>query len=121
MTTIPQRENKTLLDNIDEAMIKSAQWATELQAWISEPKGAYLPLFIEFYKSFSLLVRLTANLPELDKQQDLVLKCKEWVKPVKMGSKGEDVAVLFRISHGIELFDDYYHALNHSGLITIRK
>ena len=120
MTTIPQRENKHLLDTIDEVVINSATWATELQAWMVDRKGAYLPLFMEFYKAFTTLVRLTGDLTEMEKQGELVKKCREWCN-LKGVDLSPNIATMARIESGIALYDEYYHQLNHSGLITIRK
>lgn len=124
MTTpvIPQRENKTLAAVIDEAVIESAKWATELQVWLTTRRGPYVPIFEEFYRAFSILLTLTGDLSEMGKHQEsgLVNRCQDWVKPVRMDGKGTEQE-LVRVRDGVALFHEYYHALNYSGVITLRK
>jgi hypothetical protein len=124
MTTpvIPQRENKTLAAVIDEAVIESAKWATELEIWLQSRRGPYMPIFEEFYRGFSMLLTLTGDLSEMGKHQEsgLVDRCRAWVKPVRMDGKGTEKE-LGRLGNGVALFHEYYHALNYSGVITLRK
>ena len=124
MTTpvTPQRENKTLAAVIDEAVIESAKWATELEIWLQNRRGPYMPIFEEFYRGFSILLTLTGDLSEMGKHQEsgLVGKCRAWMKPVQMIGRGSEME-LARLESGVALFHEYYHALNYSGVITLRK
>ena len=117
----PQRENKTLAQTIDEAVLSTDEGASALQWWFSTKRGPYIPFFEVFYISFVKLVTLTSPLAEMrEKHKDLIKICREWITPVELrgdATEGE----LSRIKAGIALWQNYYDALNDAGVITLRK
>ena len=124
-SVIPQQDHKSLVQVIDESCIAAQMGATNIENWMTEMRGPYMPYFsggqgiVGFYPSFSVLFHLTSRLSEMKQHDELIKKIDAWMRPVQMGHRrDQDIE---RMKAGIELFVEYYYALNHSGVVTLRK
>jgi hypothetical protein len=118
---IQQRENKTLAQLIDDSMAGAHAYSTALKKWIVDPKGNCIVEYVEFYGYFSLLVSLTSGFTEMTKDhKELIGRCDEWLIPKKFQGGKTDMERA-HMEKGINLFNEYYHALTFTGIITMRK
>lgn len=126
-TVIPQQDHKSLVQVIDAACVNATGAATAIQNWMFEQRGPYMPFFsgspaqgyVGFYPAFSVLFILTSRLTEMKQHEVLVKRIDTWMEPTAMGKNRNDD--INRMRDGIGLFTEYYYALNHSGVVTLRK
>jgi hypothetical protein len=119
-----QLERRRLNEEIESAFIIAAKAASNIEMKMFSGKGSITGDLQDFYNNFNYLNRLTCNLKEMETKEEteklaiLKLKVKNWLRNgIARINDEKQVGMIAR--SGIDLFDDYYGALVHCGLVTL--
>lgn len=116
-------ERRKLNEEIEESFIIAAQAASNVDMKLFSGKGNITGDLQDFYNHFNYLVRLTAQLKEMETKTDTdpvaVLKKKTtaWMQQRTSGLPAAQLELVAR--NGLKLFDEYYHTLMHQGIIAL--
>ena len=116
-------ERRRLNEEIELSFITAAKAACNVEMKLFSGKGSISGDLQDFYNQFSYLYRLTGHLKEMEtsdpKENLAVLKSNisGWMK-LKIGNtQPNQIESMARA--GLKMFDDYYHALMHHGVIAL--
>jgi hypothetical protein len=119
-----QLERRRLNEEIESSFIIAAKAASNIEMKLFSGKGSITGDLQDFYNNFNYLNRLTCNLKEMETKDEteklaiLKLKVRNWLRNgIAKINDEKQVNIIAR--SGIDLFDDYYGALVHCGLVSL--
>jgi hypothetical protein len=119
METIQER--RRLNDEIERTFISVVIYARNIMTFKQVDRGtSSLILYEGFYSDFSLLVMLTEDLQQLEKEteQEAVKAAKRWLSSSAIGNMN-DRDLLARCNSGVEAFLKYKSVLSKQGVIAL--
>jgi len=117
------REHKKISDEIDDVYMAAVAGCTDVQVFLTRPRGNPGEIFSRFYAPFYELFQHTYQYPDmksLDKENIKEIKEWFWKKPPKFSSKKPE-AFYHHATQGLQHFQKYQSALMASAIVNIRR
>lgn len=116
-------ERRKLNEEIEETFLDAAKSASNIEMKLFSGRGNIVGDFQDFYNRFNYLVRLSSRLKEMEVKNDedpIAIQKKKIAYWMQRKTASLPPAQIENVAReGLKLFDDYYHALMHQGIIAL--
>jgi len=111
-------ERRKLNEEIERSFILTAVSVRNILLFYQTERGvSLLDLYESFYSSFTLLVMLTSDLPQMKQSNAAITNALKWIDQKTKMEKDE--YVLSRCKGGITVFNEYKKVLSDQGVISL--
>jgi len=117
------REHRKISDEIDDVYMAAVAGCTDVQVFLTRPRGNPGEIFFRFYAPFYELFQYTYQYPEmksLDENTIKEMKAWFWKKPPIFSSKKPE-AFRRHANQGLEHFQKYQHKLIASAIVSVKR